>query len=124
VKPVLQRVLLLFMSVALSITLMEWTLRLTRYGSIAYLPGEHVLRGPHETRGWTLLAGRSAYQRSRDYGVWVRINEHGLRDRSHAYEPKEGVFRIVVLGDSFMEAYQVLLEESLPYRLQEQLADR
>jgi lysophospholipase L1-like esterase len=34
------------------------------------------------------------------------------------------VFRIVVLGDSFMEAYQVPLETSLPYLLQERLADR
>ena len=123
-KPVILRVLLLLVSAAVSITLMEWTLRLTRYGSISHFSGEHVLRGPHETRGWTLLPGRSAYQRSMDYAVWVGINQHGLRDRPHDYEPEEGVFRVLVLGDSFMEAYQVLLEESLPYRLQEQLADR
>ena len=123
-NPKLARVLLLVGSLVLSISAMEWAMRLVRYGSLDALSGEHVLRGPHPTRGWTLIPGREAYQRSRDYAILVKINDKGLRDRPHEYEPAPGVFRIVVLGDSFMEAYQVRLEESLPYRLQEELASR
>lgn len=123
-SPKLARVLLLVVSLVVSITAMEWVLRLARYGSLDALSGEHVLRGPHPTRGWTLIPGQEAYQRSRDYAVLVKINEKGLRDRPHEYEPAPGVFRIVVLGDSFMEAYQVPLEASLPFRLQEELQDR
>lgn len=123
-KSTLLRVLLLVFSVAVCITAMEWTLRLTHYGSIRHLSGEHVLRGPHPTRGWALIPGRSAYQRSMDYAVQVDINEQGLRDRPHEYTPAPGVFRVVVLGDSFMEAYQVRLEQSLPFLLQERLVDR
>jgi lysophospholipase L1-like esterase len=47
-----------------------------------------------------------------------------MRDRPHDPLPAPGTFRIVVLGDSFMEAYQVALEQSLPYLLQERLASR
>ncbi len=116
--------LVLLVTLAVCITAMEWTLRVLRYGSIAHLSGEHVLRGPHPTRGWALLAGERAYQRSLDYAVEVVINDLGQRDRPHAYEREAGVFRAVVLGDSFMEAYQVPLEQSLPFLLQERLSDR
>ena len=121
---VLQNALLARVAIAFAVSLMECGLRLRDYGSIVRLSGEHVLRFPDPVRGWILLPGRTAYQRTRDYGVSVTINDKGLRDRAHAYAPDPGVFRIIVLGDSFMEAYQVPLEQSLPYRLQEALADR
>jgi hypothetical protein len=124
VNPKLARTLLLVAATVLSLSAMECALRLSRYGSLEALSGEHVVRGPHPTRGWTLIPDGDAYQRSRDYAIRVRINGQGLRDRPHAYEPAPGVFRIVVLGDSFMEAYQVELEESLPFLLQERLAAR
>jgi lysophospholipase L1-like esterase len=115
---------LLLASLAFSVTLAECGLRLHHYGSLRGLSGEHSLRMPHPSRGWTLAPDGWSFQRTRDYGVLVRTNAQGLRDRPHAYEKPAGIFRIVVLGDSFMEAYQVALEESLPWRLQEQLAPR
>lgn len=123
-KPALLRIVALVVSVVVSILFLECALRLQTYGSITPLSGEHVLRMPHDTRGWTLRPGGSAHQRNLDFDVTVEINDQGLRDRPHAHAKPEGVFRIVVLGDSFMEAYQVALEDSLPYRLQEALADR
>ena len=97
-------------------------LRLTRYGSLAPLSGERSLRVPHPTRGWTLAPGREAFQRTRDYAVRVEVNDKGLRDRAREYEPAPGVHRIVLLGDSFMEAYQVPLEQSFSQRLEAALA--
>ena len=120
----LARALLLLGSVLFSVGIVECGLRLHHTGSLRGLSGEHSLRMPHETRGWALEPDASSFQRTRDYGVLVRTNALGMRDRPHDPLPAPGTFRIVVLGDSFMEAYQVPLEQSLPYLLQERLASR
>jgi len=116
--------LLLLGSLLFSVGLAECGLRLYHYGSLRGLSGEHSLRMPHATRGWSLEPSGSSFQRTRDYGVLVRTNSLGMRDREHAALPAPGTFRILVLGDSFMEAYQVPLEESLAYRLEARLAPR
>lgn len=51
----------------------------------------------------------------------AQINSKGLRDREIAYEKGGGVFRILVLGDSFMEGYQVALRETMPKVLERKL---
>jgi len=124
VRRALARALLLLGSVLFSVGIVECGLRLHHTGSLRGLSGEHSLRMPHETRGWALEPDASSFQRTRDYGVLVRTNALGMRDRPHDPLPAPGTFRIVVLGDSFMEAYQVPLEQSLPYLLQERLASR
>ena len=103
---------------------LEWTLRLQATGQIAPLPGEHVLRAPHPTRGWALAPGRRAHQRNLDFDVLVETSSSGFRDRERALAKPPGVLRIAVLGDSFMEAYQVALEEALPARLERALSGR
>ncbi len=120
----LASLLLLLASLLFSVGLAECGLRLYHYGSLRGLSGEHSLRMPHPTRGWVLEPNASSFQRTRDYGVLVETNALGLRDRPHAVEKAPGTYRIVVLGDSFMEAYQVPLEHSLPYRLEARLAAR
>jgi lysophospholipase L1-like esterase len=120
----LASLLLPLVSLVFSLALAECGLRLYHYGSLRGLSGEHSLRAPHPTRGWALEPNGSSFQRTRDYGVLVETNALGLRDRPHAVEKAPGAFRILVLGDSFMEAYQVPLEASLPYLLQERLASR
>ncbi len=51
------------------------------------------------------------------YGHRVSFNSSGMRDTEHEKEKPAGVYRILVLGDSFMEALQVPFEESFPYLL-------
>lgn len=58
------------------------------------------------------------------FGRVVRTNAWGMRDRPHALEKPAGTFRILVLGDSFMEALQVDFEDSLPALLERELAER
>lgn len=58
------------------------------------------------------------------YGHAVSFNSAGMRDREHALEKPPGVFRVLVLGDSFMEAVQVPFESSLPAILERDLAAR
>jgi hypothetical protein len=58
------------------------------------------------------------------YGHDVSFNSAGMRDREHTEEKPAGVFRILLLGDSFMEAVQVPFEASLPSLLERTLAQR
>jgi lysophospholipase L1-like esterase len=54
----------------------------------------------------------------------IQINSLGLRDRELSREKPPGVFRILVLGDSFAEGKQVRLEETFPKRLERALRNR
>ena len=76
-----------------------------------------------ELLGWRKRAGAQARFDRREYDVEVRINSHGLRDVERAYERSEGVFRILALGDSFIEAYSVSRPEMLTQRLESSLDD-
>ena len=88
------------------------------------------LRGPgsrtsffefDETVGWRLIPGAQGLESADEYAVRLKINSKGLRDIERDYRKEEGVFRIVVLGDSFMEAYQVPLEASFSRVLESEL---
>jgi len=70
--------------------------------------GVRLIRGD---RGWWT-------QEDREFLVPVHINRQGLRDVEHAYAKPSGVFRILVLGDSFVEAMHVPLEATFARRLQ------
>lgn len=54
----------------------------------------------------------------------VETNELGLRDVERSREKSEGVFRILVLGDSFTEALQVEREQAFVARLERLLNER
>jgi len=58
------------------------------------------------------------------FGLSVSFNSAGMRDRAHSMEKGDGVFRVLVLGDSFMEALQVPFESSFPSLLERGLASR
>ncbi len=58
------------------------------------------------------------------FGHSVSFNSTGMRDREHAVEKREGIFRVLVLGDSFMEALQVPFEASFPGVLERELDRR
>ena len=60
--------------------------------------------------GWRKRAGARATYRRREYTVEVAINSHGLRDPERGHEARPGTFRLLALGDSFVEAYGVPLE--------------
>jgi len=77
----------------------------------------------HDPAGLALhWPGRATYLPQ--FGQTVSINSAGMRDREHAVEKSPGVFRILVLGDSFMEALQVPFERSFPSLLERALAQQ
>jgi len=112
---------LVIIGTIIGLLLCEFGLRLYYFGSLKEPLPEVHLRQPHKTLGWCLRPNKTAFQQTLDYTVKVSINSKGLRDVEHDYKKEEGVFRIVVLGDSFMEAYQVPLEKSFPRLLEKNL---
>lgn len=71
--------------------------------------------------GWRKKKNATATYKRREYTVQVRINSQGLRDPERAVEPAPGTFRVLALGDSFMEGYTVDLDETLTRRLEARL---
>ncbi len=78
---------------------------------------------PDPVRGARLIAGHAGWwtQEEREFVVPVRINALGLRDAERVYAKPPGVFRILVLGDSFVEAMHVPLEATFPRLLESRL---
>jgi hypothetical protein len=57
--------------------------------------------------GWAHRPGQVGIFETSEFRTVVRINEKGLRDRSHSYERQNDSQRMVVLGDSFAWGYGV-----------------
>ena len=78
---------------------------------------------PDPMLGARLVAGKRGWwsQEEREFLVPIEVNQHGLHDVEHDYEKKPGVVRVLVLGDSFVEALHVPLEDSFARRLQSEL---
>jgi hypothetical protein len=71
--------------------------------------------------GWKGISDKEEYYKKGRVAQDFKINSHGFRDKERTYEKKEGVFRILVLGDSYTQALQVPLEKTFPYILEEKL---
>jgi hypothetical protein len=59
-----------------------------------------------------------------EFSIAVKMSSHGLRDVEHEYAKPPGTFRILVLGDSYMEAVQVELEHVFARQLERELRAR
>jgi lysophospholipase L1-like esterase len=71
---------------------------------------------PDPVLGARLIPGEHGWwtQEDREFVVPVQINHHGLRDVEREYAKAPGVFRVLILGDSFVEAMHVPLEATFP----------
>ena len=81
-----------------------------------------LLRVPHPLKGWDLNPDASAMLVASTYTSMVNINSQGLRDVEHEPGPSPN-FRIVVLGDSYMDAYQLPMSGIFSRRLEHELRD-
>lgn len=76
----------------------------------------------HPTFGGFHTPSSTAWQWTAEYVTRVDINTHGLREREIGYEKPPGRERVLVLGDSFVEAIGVAVEQAFPRRLEAHLA--
>jgi hypothetical protein len=116
-KRMSQNVLLLLIGIITMLTLIEIGLRI-------WYPPPNLVRSyviPDPILGWRMEPNASVVRKRPEYRVELSMNSHGWRDVEHSYDKPEDVYRIVLLGDSFMEACQVKLEDSMAHQL-EQLA--
>jgi hypothetical protein len=70
--------------------------------------------------GFTYKPNVTTYEKGREYNALYKINSIGLRDRE--YGPKRsGVFRVLLLGDSFSVSHGIPIEDSLSRQLERSL---
>jgi hypothetical protein len=63
--------------------------------------------------GWRLRPGAHAHYDRGEYTTDIAINSLGMRDRERSIVPNPGTFRILALGDSFVEGYTVGWEQTV-----------
>jgi lysophospholipase L1-like esterase len=68
---------------------------------------------PHPRLGWRKRPGARATYRRREYTTEVAINRLGQRDPERKDPADPGTFRVLALGDSFVEGYTVPVESTL-----------
>jgi len=78
---------------------------------------------PHAEFGHFHVPGRSGWQHSDEYDSYIAINSKGLRDPERPYAKPDGVFRVLMLGDSFVEGLQVDQNQTLPVQLEARLGN-
>lgn len=125
-RKVISAVVLLFFYVILVVAVLEVGVRIARAAAPPTTSG-WFWRVPDPITGWSLQPNAQGryFAAMYEYDVDVRINGLGLRaDESIGYAKPDGVFRILVLGDSFIEALQVPLADSLPQRLGQLYAEQ
>ena len=110
------RLLLVVVGVALPLLMLEIAFRV--FGPI--VPGNYetgVWAEGHPVVGHYHIPGASAWVREPEFTTHLRFNRFGLRGPEIAGETGATARRILLLGDSFLEAKQVSEVDALPNRL-------
>lgn len=115
-KVLAQRVGLLFMGLVVGSLLAEVVLRIWTPSILA----DKAVRRSDRTYHHSLRASSSYIDRTPEYRVEIKTNSMGLRDDEYIAS-HENEFKIVMLGDSFVEGFGVPVESCLVHRLEERL---
>lgn len=100
-------VMLLSVSTLVALLVAELSARLLA-GPAPSDAGHHRLLCEYDPLlGWRKIPGAQKRYTTLEYDIEERINSKGLRGPEIAYEKPAGVFRLLVLGDSFTEGYTV-----------------
>lgn len=74
--------------------------------------------------GWRLRPNAEYIYPHESQDLLLKTNSQGLHDVEHPYEKPAGVYRILILGDSFTEAVQVPIADNFSRRLENCLNER
>jgi len=97
----------------LILSALEAGLAITQFNvpeTVLFIPGKGTTYIPH-----------AYYRHTKEGFSEGRYNSHGFRDYERSYEKPQGVYRIVVLGDSYIEGLQVELEKTFTAQLEKML---
>jgi len=108
----LMNVFILCMTLILVLIFAEIGLRI-------FFPVEDIFIENDPLLGYRHIPNKEGYwMREVDEPNKIKINSKGLRDTEHEYEHKNNTFRIMLLGDSYIQAFQVKTEEMLSKKLE------
>lgn len=108
------RLALVAIGTALAFVLAEFVLIVANVAPLPPRNWRSAWSVQHELFGWWYVPGvEFRYDgRYQKFGVLNTINTKGLREREYPYEKENGVFRILILGDSLTASFEVLLEQT------------
>jgi hypothetical protein len=86
-----------------------------------YDTGAYLVR--HETLGHFHVPGFNGWIKAPEFTTQVTISQLGLRDSRQSYDKPPGTFRVLLLGDSFVEAVQVAQQDGIAERIEALLND-
>ncbi len=111
----LVKLVALGLSIMIGVAVAEVGVRLLRPQSLSVwaMTKDGIVVHRANIRGYTTVHGKQ-----------FETNSTGMRDREHTRTKAPGSYRILLFGDSYMEATQVEWEDSLPYLLEKKLAAR
>lgn len=112
---------LFIFSVLFALLLSEIALRLLGFEPLYVSPERDRFWKYDPLLGWAHEPGQEGVFETRQFRTEVRINDKGLRDRTHSYERQNDTRRIVVLGDSFAWGYGVEESERFSQLLEKDL---
>ena len=116
-KQILQNLAILIVSLLILFLILEGAVRIVSPRTLALFEPDPVVGQIHIPNKRAMVVGH-------EYGHEVQINSHGFNDREYPYEKPDGTFRIIVLGDSFTEGFQVPLEDTFQEVLEGKLNQR
>lgn len=122
-RRLLPGIVLLVLSVAGTLFFLELGVRALHMAAPAGSPG-WFWSSPDPDTGWSLQPGAAGrwFNSRYEYDVDVRINSQGLRDVERAgIEKPKGIFRILLLGDSYVEGLRAPLEQTFGKVLESRL---
>lgn len=117
-RSLLVNISLFLVSTLLGLLLSEIALRILGFKPLYVSPERDRFWQYDALLGWAHQPGQTGTFETEQFQTNVRINEKGLRDRSHSYEGQNGIKRILVLGDSFAWGYGVEESERFSQRLE------
>lgn len=103
-----------------ALLLLEGLVRLAGAKPVTYL---RKFSQYHPVLGWEKSPLAEGHFRRGDARIYEKMNSRGLRDREYEYDKAANVFRILVLGDSFTEGYDVNVEDLFTEILEQRLND-
>ena len=113
-RKIFSKLVLVTFGVMLGLVVLELGVRV-------FSPAPPLMYVPDETLGWVHPANSTFEYDGNSGRTVVAFNSKGLRSEEHVYEKVNDTYRILVLGDSYVEAADVSMEHTFVSNLEAQL---